>query len=72
MPRKLEQQVGMMSLGVVKIGIVMDLVSCESLNHQLTIMFLDLATSATMRRIICDFVDFNVLACCLERFQWKK
>jgi len=72
MPRKREQQVGMMSLGIVKLGIVMDLVSRDSWDHWPTIMFLDLIASATMKKIVYDFIDFNVLACCLDHFQWKK
>jgi hypothetical protein len=34
-------------------------------------MFLDLVTSAKAKRIIYDFIDFNVQAYCLEGFQLK-
>ncbi len=34
-------------------------------------MFLDLVTNVKTKKIICDFANFNVQACCLECFQWK-
>ncbi len=50
------------SLGVVELSNVMDQMRWST-------MFLDSVASAKARRIICDYVDFNVQVYCLECFQ---
>lgn len=72
MCRKLEQQVGVTSLGVIRFGIVMGPISHESWDCRPMTMFLDLMVSIRARKIICDYANFNVTICCLEHFQWKK
>lgn len=72
MCKELEQQVGAMSMVVIRFDIVMGLVSHESWDCQPMTMFLDSAVSVRVRKIVRDFTNFNVLACCLEYFQWKK